>query len=263
MGNTKIEYLDYCWNFYTGCLNGCSYCWAHKRANRFNKGDFTPKLHPEMLFDPFKLKKPSRIGVCFTGDLFGDWVDPDMKINCNLEYNDSKRNKLWTQNDPRATLKPLVIATMKQCPEHTFIILTKQPQNLTKWQFPDNCHIGVSVCNDKMLDVAVDKLEDLPDKHKFISFEPLLERLTLSLDYAFYYSGISWAIIGQQTPVSKKTASKVEWIREIVKAADKASIPVFLKNNLRTILPEEQPFYSVCDEEPSLTPRLRQEFPIC
>ena len=80
--------------------------------------------------------------------------------------------------------------------------------------------------------MVVNKLEDIKASHKFISFEPLQKRITLSLDYACYYSGISWAIIGAQSPYSKKTVPKWEWVREIIEATDKASIPVFLKGNL-------------------------------
>ena len=43
-------------------------------------------------------------------------------------------------------------------------------------------------------------------------------------------------IIGQQTPVRPATTPKIEWIKEIVEAADKAGVPVFLKNNLEPLL---------------------------
>ena len=115
--------------------------------------------------------------------------------------------------------------------------------------------------NDKMWVVAEKNFEDFKASHKFISFEPLQKRITLSLDYACYYSGISWAIIGAQSPYSKKTVPKWEWVREIIEACDKAGIPVFLKNNLR--LPKYSceggtPFYKL---HPSGTMELRQELP--
>lgn len=133
MNKTKIEYLNYCWNFYPGCRNGCSYCWARKRAIRFNNGDFEPRLRPELLLDPINLKKPSRIGVCFTGDLFGDWVDPKQLI-C---WQDSP-GTVWLgperafalDEDALTTgsLSELLFYVIKRCPQHTFIFLTKQPQ---------------------------------------------------------------------------------------------------------------------------------------
>ena len=48
-------------------------------------------------------------------------------------------------------------------------------------------------------------------------------------------SSISWLILGSQTPYSEKTAPRIEWIEEIVLAADMAGIPVFLKDNLQKL----------------------------
>ncbi len=86
MNKSKIEYLTHAWNFYTGCNHWktgvCAVgenCWAKGLADRFHR-PFEPTLHPELLLDPLRLKKPGRIGVCFTGDLFGDWVDPEMEV---------------------------------------------------------------------------------------------------------------------------------------------------------------------------------------
>ena len=49
-------------------------------------------------------------------------------------------------------------------------------------------------------------------------------------------NGVNWVIIGQQTPPSKKTSPKLEWIDEIEDACRKASIPYFEKNNLKSLL---------------------------
>ncbi len=211
MNKSKIEWCDYTVNPIKGlCPMACDYCYARAMYKRFKWNPeirYISKMNllNELLSIP--RDKPARIFMGSTFELFGDWVKPE-----------------WLTE---------MFELVRNFPFFTFIFLTKQPQNLIKWSpFPDNCWVGVSVCNDKMLDVAVDKLEDIQSKMKFISFEPLLERLTLSLDYAFYYSGISWCIIGQQTPVRKATMPKLEWVREIVEAGDKAGIPIFLKDNL-------------------------------
>ena len=47
-------------------------------------------------------------------------------------------------------------------------------------------------------------------------------------------AGISWVILGSQTKPYKPP--KIEWVQEIVEACDKAGIPVFLKNNLKSLL---------------------------
>ena len=132
--------------------------------------------------------------------------------------------------------------------QHTFIFLTKQPQNLIKWSpFPDNCWVGVSVVDNSKIEMAGFSLFGLKAKVRFISFEPLLGDIRQDFkDYLGGEDGINWLIIGQQTPVSPKTQPKIEWVEEIVDAADRAGIPVFLKDNLRPLLHD---------------PILRQEFP--
>lgn len=79
---------------------------------------------------------------------------------------------------------------------------------------------------------------------KFISYEPLLQHVVAN--GAYDLSECQWGIIGRQTPPSKKTEPKVEWINEIENACEKAGIPYFEKNNLQSLL--NRP--------------LRQEFPI-
>lgn len=70
-------------------------------------------------------------------------------------------------------------------------------------------------------------------------------------------AGITFVIIGQQTPIRKATMPKLEWVREIVEACDKAGVPVFLKDNLIPILPEKT------RREIWGQVVLRQEFPLC
>ncbi len=77
-------------------------------------------------------------------------------------------------------------------------------------------------------------------------------------------AGISWVIVGQCTPVKASTQPKIEWVRDIVEAADKAGVPVFLKNNLYSL------WYNEANDGSKQIPiwatghtcplRLRQEF---
>ena len=47
-------------------------------------------------------------------------------------------------------------------------------------------------------------------------------------------AGISWVILGSQTKPYKPP--QIEWVKEIVEAAGKAGIPVFLKDNLKPLI---------------------------
>jgi protein gp37 len=225
---TGIEYLNYCWNFYTGCENKqrgiCPVpdCWAASMAKRFGRS-FEPTLHPEKLLDPLKHKAPAKIGVCFTGDLFGECVNPNERIE--LE---------WVEYQDYFTLAENVFKVMDLCPQHQFYFLTKNPAGYQKWgKFPDNCFIGATVCNDGMFVMAMPRLFHMEAKYKWLSIEPLMGRIDIPPKY-LTDAGISWVVIGGFS--GGKNPPKIEWIEEIVSACDEAGIKVWLKDNLKSYL---------------------------
>ena len=78
--------------------------------------------------------------------------------------------------------------------------------------------------------------------------------------------GINWLIIGAQTNPYKPP--EFSWVQEIVEAADKAGVKVFLKDNLKPLLEDDpfNPLYwsNICDDERGLErvdDELRQEMP--
>ena len=232
LGKTGIEYGDYVWNFASGCGNqaegkcnsGSFNCWAHSICQRFEghyPNGFQPTVYPEALLSPLYLKKPSRILCVFMGDLFDDWFLPTMMVaSANSPYGKDLKTKVYD--------------TINACPQHTFLFLTKQPQNLSQWSpFPDNAWVGVSATDDMKYVEAFALLANIKAGVKYISFEPLLSRI--SDTGAFMKSaGLKWIIIGAQTKPYKQP--KIEWVKEIVQAADKAGVKVFLKNNIRSLL---------------------------
>ena len=205
MNKTKIEWTNQTWNPVTGCLKGCAYCYARKIAFRFY-GDFQPRFFPERLGQPLELKVPSKIFVCSMGEMFGDWV-------------------------PAAWQKQ-ILNVITDASWHIFQILTKQPQNLAKYSYPENLWLGLSV--DKQ--DAVDGLRQLlatDARVKFASFEPLLEEINTNLD------GLHWIIIGAQTNPDKQPEEK--WVKNLVVEAERCNIPVFMKKNLK-FEPKRQEF---------------------
>jgi len=262
MNRTDIEWVKspdgtqgYTLNSKTGCLNGCPYCYARKlasgrlkqrylaNANISLEGEYT-KEHPELLSrlkDPFyprfwpgrltapyKIKKPAGI---FLDDM-SDWM-----------------GSYWPEEWTRQELQ-----MMKDNPWHRIYTLTKQPQNLIKWSpFPENCFVGVTATEQCQFVRAVSELRFIEATIKYLSFEPLLAHIPM-LPEALTLAGINWLIIGAMTgsledikkvimeypqldlmPYGKKWTlqPKIEWVEVIVKAADKAGIPVFLKDNLK------------------------------
>jgi len=232
LSKSGIEYLDCSWGIFSGCHNiqlgicPIEACWAKSMTKRFPnhypKG-FEPTFYPDALDSPLHLRKPSLIGVGWVGDVVGYGLDCKGKI----------------------------YATIEQCHWHTFLFLTKNPQNLAKWSpFPDNCWVGVTATNYAMAANARKYLGEIKAPIKFLSLEPLLSPITDKNGLPFRFergmSDIDWVIIGAQT---KPTVyPRIEWVREIVEAADKAGVPVFLKDNLRSLIDAN------CPDESKLVP---------
>ena len=183
---------------------------AGLRSVTYSKDPFYPRFWQGRMACQFSTRTPQGIFVCDMSDLFGIGIPEN-----------------WTWQ---------VIQLIKAYPQHRFYLLTKQPQNLTKFSpFPDNCFVGVTATNDEAYMAALKGLEEVQAKVKFLSFEPLLEEvINNSKHHGFCnllsYYHINWVIIGAQTKPYK--APKIEWVREIVEAADKVGIPVFIKDNL-------------------------------
>ncbi len=240
---TGIEYGDYAWNFASGCGNnsegrcnsGGFNCWAYPITQRFTDrypNGFNPTIYPEALLSPLYLKKPSRILCAFMGDLF--WDCPEFDPNRIIPTG------RYDGNNPCAViLREEIWSVINQCPQHTFLFLTKQPQNLIKWSpFPDNCQVGVTITHSDSFLSSIKYLYDVEATTKFISFEPFLwwsgyfSVQTLADTLRNY--GIKWVIIGSQTKPYKPP--EISWVREIVEACDKAGVKVYLKNNLTGII---------------------------
>ena len=145
---------------------------------------------------------------------------------------------------------------------HRAYLLTKQPQNLIKFSpFPNNCWVGVTATNWLMFSDALGELTQIEAKIKYISFEPLLERIQLDeLQKLLFHKGnLGWVIIGAQTKPYKPP--KIEWVTEIVEACDKAGVAVFLKDNLMPLI-YETPSCDWAYDKKTQGWFIRQEFPV-
>lgn len=224
---TGIEYATHAWNFYPGCLHKSqgkcpvAACWAEGMSKRQRQDFHKPHLIAERLLDPLKRKKPARILVNFMGDLFGSWVDP-------FEF---------VETD---SLQDTIIEVVHGAPQHTFLFLTKAPENIWPIEWPDNCWMGASAWDGMSLAESLYHLSKVKATHKWPSIEPLLGQVVDGQSYvavedlARDIKGISWVVIGAQT--RPDVMPRIEWVREIVKACDAAGVKVWLKNNLKPLL---------------------------
>jgi protein gp37 len=107
MNKTRIEWCDWTWNPIVGCepiSAGCQNCYAASISKRFGLPWGQPVFRPERLEEPLKVEKPARIFVCSMGDFFH-----------------AKVLREW---------KEAVFRVIDRAPRHTFIFLTKRPENV-------------------------------------------------------------------------------------------------------------------------------------
>ncbi len=196
--NTSIEWTDATWNPIGGCTRvdeGCRNCYAEVMAARFSgpgqwaeglakmvklpdgRTDhrWTGKmvLHEKALDRPLRWRKPRKIFVNSTSDLFHENVPDD-----------------WIDR---------VFAVMALCPQHTFQVLTKRPMQARAymatnpgirirsamqaiarqaiiemdWPLP-NVWLGTSISDQASADARIPHLLATPAAVRFVSAEPLL-----------------------------------------------------------------------------------------
>jgi len=279
---TKIEWSDASWNPIRGCSRvseGCRNCYAEVMAARFSKPGqwgaglakiirqpdgsadhrWTGKVHlvPDMLPLPLRWRKPRRIFVNSTSDLFHESV-PDAWID-------------------------LVFAVMALCPQHTFQVLTKRAARMRAyfarlhddpWALstarmigasrtvgfegdfhvhlpPQNVWLGVSVEDQDHANERIPDLLATPAAVRFISAEPLLGPMDLTAlvvpmrpgvwefdalrvdvdpidDAPFYGACLDWVIAGGESGAHARPANP-QWFRDLRDQCAAAGVPFFFK----------------------------------
>jgi len=174
------------------------------------------QFHPDRRDKPLHWRKPRRIGVSFTGDLFDEqvpieWIDDIMAIIA-----DGKSEK------------------------HQFFILTKQPGNmermLREYHIHLNTWLGISICDQEDADQMIPELLRVPGKH-WVSWEPALGPVDLS-DYIWVRmagrDGLTWAhgfdfiVLGAESG-PKRRPCPIEWMVVVVEQCRAAGVPVYVK----------------------------------
>ena len=203
-GINGIEWCDYTWNPVTGCLNGCEYCYARKMFHRFGKS-FEPTMHPEKLEEPAKLKKPSRIFVGSTTDLFGDWV-PDE----------------WVRQ---------VFNACNGAPWHEYLFLTKNPKRYYRYEayINKNFWLGATIGQSENLTCCDADTMSVVSGNKFVSIEPIMFDVTDWVHLGEY----DWVIVGAETGNrAEKVVPPRQWIEAIARACIQYDVPLFMKRSL-------------------------------
>jgi protein gp37 len=211
---SHIEWTDATWNPVTGCTKvsaGCDHCYAERFSERFRgvpghpfATGFDLTLRPERLEQPLAWKKPRMIFVNSMSDLFHKSVPSSYVAQ--------------------------VFDVMERADQHIFQVLTKRSSLLRnfvntrygKRKAPPHIWLGVSIESPKLL-VRLEHLQQARASVRFISFEPLLERMgKLTL------GGIDWAIVGGESGHNARPI-KPAWVRELRDQCQAQRVAFFFK----------------------------------
>lgn len=247
MGKTRIEWATRVWNPVTGCSpisEGCENCYALRMATRFAghggypaDHPFAVTLHKDKLEEPLRWKTPQRVFVCSMGDLFHEDVPGAWLI------------KIW--------------GVMAQCPQHTFLILTKRPERMHRFvstlfdpslpRGPDqtynivlpNVWLGVTAENQARADERIPILLQTPAAKRFVSCEPLLGPITFRPQARDLFEmhelsvtgdgtkplmlrGIDWLIAGGESGPGARPMHP-GWARYLRDQCQEIGVPFFFK----------------------------------
>lgn len=203
---SAIEWCDASLNVVTGCDKvspGCDNCYAETFAERWRgikghhfENGFDLQLRPERINIPLKWKRPRKIFVNSMSDLFHKDI-PDEFIQKTF---DMMSRAYW----------------------HTFQVLTKRPDRMIDYKWPDNVWAGVSV-ESMTYKFRIETLRQVAAKTKFLSIEPLIGYLG-----PINLFEISWIIVGGESGPGARHMN-LDWVRTIRDQCIEQSVPFFFK----------------------------------
>ena len=217
-----IEWTDTTWNPVTGCTKvspGCDNCYMFKLYHRlkamgasgYQTAPDDVRLMPDRLRAPLSWKKPRYVFVNSMSDVF----HPRVPFNYVTE----------------------MFSVMREASEkygHIFQVLTKRPGRAVAWwrsaeaQFvygwPPNIWIGTSVESQKYAPRLI-VLEQLPAAVRFVSAEPLLERLDLT--EWLNRGALQWVIVGGESGPGARPM-ELDWARSLRDQCVDADVKFFL-----------------------------------
>jgi|SRR5579872_84838 len=208
--HSSIEWTEMTWNPITGCRKvsqGCKNCYAERMAKRLKamgadryRNGFEPTLHDDLVDLPKHWKKPRLIFVNSMSDLFQEDVPDEFIFR--------------------------VFQTMKECPQHTFQILTKRSSRLRAMgkalRWPRNVWMGVSVEDGRVVG-RIHDLASVSAQVRFLSCEPLIGPLdNIPLEH------IDWVIVGGESGPGARPMEHL-WVESIQNQCRQMGVPFFFK----------------------------------
>jgi protein gp37 len=212
--NSSIGWTDHTHNFWMGCNKvsaECRHCYIEPIMKRAGREPFEGPMRTKDWSKPSRWDRKAaeagkrhRVFTCSMSDFFHEGADA------------------W---------RPDAWKLIKACTHLDWLVLTKRPE-LVRDRLPDdwgagypNVWLGVTCGCSKSLD-RLRILRELPAAVKFVSAEPLLERM----DFRPNLGWLDWVITGCENAANgKRQPMNIDWVRDIDRQCKVAGKPHFFK----------------------------------
>lgn len=273
--NTNIEWADHSWNPWRGCTKvspGCANCYAETWSRRNpavlgNWGKGKPRVLAKNWVNPLRWNCTKICTNCGQANRLDALVCS--AISCaHFEF---RRLRVfpslcdWLDEEVPIAWLAQFLKLIHDTPNIDWLLLTKRPelfrnrmnkvactvsmergQSAVNWLTgnpPANVWVGTSVEDQTRADERIPALLDIPAKLRFLSVEPLLALVDLSMwlpncdadgdttarhNYNHPDDSIHWVIVGGESGPRSRPCN-VEWIRSIVRQCKQAGVPCFVK----------------------------------
>lgn len=241
---TEIAWTDSTFNPWWGCTKvgpGCDNCYANALDKRTGGDHWGAHTTPRTMSDE-NWKKPLRWNkqAATTGP---------RKVFC------ASMCDVFDNNAP-AGQRERLWDLIRQTPNLQWQLLTKRVGNIRKYLPADwgngysNVWLGITVVNQEEADRDIPKLLKIPARVRFLSMEPLLERVDLyDVHWPEYHANfpenddisdarsvlhlvegtrIHWVIVGGESGPGARPFA-LGWAKDIVRQCQAAKTPVFVK----------------------------------
>lgn len=238
MSSKKIEngrYWNAAWQLIDGCTPcspGCDHCWSAGMTHRIG-AKVTRHVFESHIPSPFT--NPDRK---FNGKIKLHWDRLSIPLKRRKPTVFSCWNDLFHEAVPVNFLEES-LAVMTNCPQHTFLVLTKRAQRLNlmtsdrlrvsrtdTWPIK-NLWLGITVCNQQEMEAKGKDFFSVPG-NKFLSLEPLLSKVIIP-PWVIEKHLLSAVICGGETGPGARPMHP-DWVRSVRDQCAAAGVPFFLKS---------------------------------
>lgn len=216
---TGIGWTDHTFNFWWGCTKvsaECDHCYIEGIMKRAGiKEPFAGPMRTKHWDDPYRWNRLAersrtrrRVFTCSMSDFFHAGAS-------------AWRDEAWQ--------------VIRECQHLDWLVLTKRASQIRHHLPADwgdgypNVWLGVT-CGCQASRYRVEELVRLPAAVRFVSAEPLLE----AVDLRPYLDELDWVITGcEQTAKEKRRPMNLEWVRDLDRQCQAASVAHFFKQYYR------------------------------